>query len=171
MAPERNPLLPEEADIDSSLSIRPDDESPWGKTLNEALRKARRPERFRTISTEVGRVAEGIWTMEEAIRIAGGVKVKTSPAGGNFFYPPKEDYQESGDDNERFETFRVEPGLIQVLVESGVFKRKPFVEGKEYMLFYAPDVFDRSEVYVEMTHQPSKNDIHGRESITLHFMK
>jgi hypothetical protein len=171
MTPERNPFLPEEADIDSSLSIRPDDESPWGKTLNEALRKARRPERFRTISTEVGRVAEGIWTMEESIRIAGGVKVKTSPGGSNYFYPPKDDYHESGDCNERFETFRVEPGLIKVLVENGVFRKKPFIKGVEYMFFYAPDVFDKSGVYVEMTHQPSKNDIHGRESITLHFMQ
>jgi hypothetical protein len=156
---------------EASYSIRPDDESPWGYIINTALRKAGRTERFRKISTEAAVVAEGIWTMENAIRITGGIKVQTGSSGGEYFRASPKDFEQFGSAEDNFETFWVEPEVIKILIDGGVFKRKP--DGSKYMMIYPPGYAEECGVcgvFVEMTHRPREGDVHSRESMTLHFM-
>jgi hypothetical protein len=156
---------------EASFSIRPDDANPWGRLINDALRKAGRTERYRTISTEAGVVAEGIWTMENAMRITGGITVEKGKSEGEYFHASPEDFSYSGNAEDNYETFWVEPEVIKILVASEVFKRKPYE--KKYMLVYPPGYAEDCGVcgvFVEMTHTPAEGDIHGRERMTLHFM-
>jgi hypothetical protein len=169
---ERFKSLPEDVkNTEASFSIRPEDKSPWGYTINEALRKLGRPERFRVISNEAGIIAEGIWTTEEALRISGGITLEVTPGGGEYFHPSPDDFEFTGETENGYETFKVEPELVKLLIDNGVFRRKPYgaETEKKYMLFYPPGDYAKKGVFVEMMHEPSGDEF-GRELITLHFM-
>ena len=171
MSPEidKNPTDLELAE--ASFSIRPDDGSPWGRLINGALRKAGRTERFRKISTESLVIAEGIWTMENAIRITNGIRVQKPGLGGDFFRAPKEDFEHCGNEDDSHESFWVEPEVIKILIDSGVFKKNS--SGERYSLVYPEGYVEECGicgVFVNMTHQPIEGDTNGRERMTLYFM-
>ena len=150
------------------LKITPNPESPWGRIVNSVLEKAGRSERFCTINAVEGVVAEGIWSVEEAERIASGVTIEDRN-GGRYFRVSPQDFEEVGDMEDDFVTFKVDPAVLEILLSSGIFVRKPYGYGKKFLLVYPPGYKDLG-IPVEMTHRPAKNDAQGRESVTLHFL-
>lgn len=140
-----------------------------GILINRVLEKAGRPERFRTISAEGGMVAEGIWTVDEALKVADGIILDSDDeSGGQYFYARGEDYIYAGDTEDNWEFFKVDPEIIKILINSNIFVKNKYGDERRYKLIY-PKEFEKCGISVEMSHY-SLLEVPGEEGVTLHFM-
>lgn len=147
------------------FSVVPDDVSAWGCAINSVLEKSGRDERFVKIMDGDSTAAEGIWTQEEAIRVAQGVTFANRDGKLHF---KEGDYKYTGEPFDYSETFNVDPGIAQLLINNGVFKRMTGVFAKDAYEINYPVGIDKGKTSVGMTYSYLPNFV-GKESMTLHF--
>lgn len=154
-----------EAIEESSFMLQKDNESPWGQKLNEALEKAGRPEGFIRILIEDQIIAEGVWSPEEAHKIADRISIyPNADKSEDFFVPQNEDYVGIFGDETGTEVFMANHGAVEVLLQSGIFKKSE-IHKDRYLLDSraTPD----HNFSVEMSYKASKEP--KRDSVTLWF--
>jgi hypothetical protein len=147
------------------FSIVPDDINAWGCAVNSTLEKAGRDERFIFIIDGDSVVAEGIWTSEEAFRVAQGVTFANQDGKLHF---KDGDYKYTGEFYDYSETFMTNAGIAKILINSGIFKRKQGVFAENVYEINYPETMDKGLTSVEMTSSPTPG-VPGKENITLHF--
>lgn len=137
----------------------------YARTINHVMRKTGRNERWRAIMLEDWVVAEGLWTLEEAIRFASGMTIGPD---GNFHISETEYHEETTEDSGTFSS-RTSPDAIKALLEWRILKRK---SDSTYDFRLAPYGFkwvDTATVGMDITASVGEAEADGRIPFSLNF--